>query len=151
MQWIRLLILLSVVTLWAWSSEAQTSGGGPFTHSSTLSVTDGTNTCYPYQIDVSQINSCSGGIASITTGIWTSANGDCWVPSVSNSGALILTQVLCPGQVNNELTFLGQPLTFLGNILTFSGQSSSSSGAMFDASTGRALYDATTGFLLYPD
>lgn len=48
-------------------SFAQTSGGGPFTHSQTLSVTDGSNVCYPYQIKVAN-NSCVGGVATITAG-----------------------------------------------------------------------------------
>jgi hypothetical protein len=33
MQWIKLFLLLTLVSVWAWNSEAQTSGGGPFTHS----------------------------------------------------------------------------------------------------------------------
>lgn len=48
---------------------AQTSGGGPFTHGQTLSVTDGISTCYPYQLTVtSGTLSCSSGIATVTTG-----------------------------------------------------------------------------------
>ena len=73
MQWIKLLILLSVVTLWAWNSEAQTSGGGPYTHSPTLSLTyNGGSTCYPYQIaattSTSSVYSCIGGVATLPIG-----------------------------------------------------------------------------------
>lgn len=50
------------------TAYAQTSGGGPFTHSSTLSVTDGVTTCYPYKISVGSVTSCVGGVATIATG-----------------------------------------------------------------------------------
>ena len=72
MRLIKLLILLSVGTLWAWSSSlAQTSGGGPFSHSSPLNITDnGANSCFPYKAIFSNV-SCSGGVATITTGTGT--------------------------------------------------------------------------------
>lgn len=49
-------------------SYAQTSGGGPTQHSPTLSVTDGSTTCYPYQISVGSVTSCTNGVATIATG-----------------------------------------------------------------------------------
>lgn len=62
------LLLFIFILLFYGISYAQTSGGGPFTHSPTLSVTDGVTTCYPYQISVGSMTSCTNGVATIATG-----------------------------------------------------------------------------------
>jgi hypothetical protein len=76
--------LLKTVILWALLSSpllAQVGPGG-FTPRSIQSVTDGTNTCYPYQIKVGT-NSCSNGVATISTGGGSGTNY--WVNSSSGN------------------------------------------------------------------
>ena len=62
-----------MVTLWAWNSDAQTLGGGPFTHSTGINLTyNGSSNCYPYQVNYttssSSIYSCIGGVATLPVG-----------------------------------------------------------------------------------
>lgn len=69
MKLIKLMILLLLVSGWVSTSEAQTSGGGPFSHSSNLNLTDGTTSGFPYKVNVSPGTlSCSGGVCTLTTG-----------------------------------------------------------------------------------
>lgn len=84
MKLMKYIILLLLVSVWGLSSSlAQTSGGGPFTHSSGLNITDGTTSAFPYKLTVSPGSlSCSGGTCTLTTG----AGG---VTSVSNSDGSI--------------------------------------------------------------
>jgi hypothetical protein len=75
---IRNLIIFIFSILVCGLALAQTSGGGPFTHGPTISVTDGVNTCYPYQLKVGT-NSCANGIATISGGgssQWTGPQAD---------------------------------------------------------------------------
>lgn len=65
---IKLLILFISLIINIYKSEAQTSGGGPTTHSPTISVTDGVTTCYPYQIQVGSVSSCTNGVVTIGGG-----------------------------------------------------------------------------------
>ncbi len=72
MRWIKLLILLSVVTLWASNSESQTSGGGPFTNHGYTAFCDlSSGVCnYPYKVNVTtgSIYNNGNGTINITTG-----------------------------------------------------------------------------------
>lgn len=63
---VKRLVLTLINLLFLVPCYAQVGPGG-ITPRSIQSVTDGTNTCYPYQIKVGS-NSCSGGVATITTG-----------------------------------------------------------------------------------
>lgn len=54
---------------WVLNSNAQTSGGGPFTKGSNLNITDGIANGFPYKLNVSSGSlSCTGGVCTLNTG-----------------------------------------------------------------------------------
>lgn len=92
----RLMILFLLVISWASSSKAQTSGGGPFTHSNVSFCDLGSGICaYPYRINVTtgSIYNPGTGVVNITTGSsgtssqWTTINtNDVFLPNQGNVG-----------------------------------------------------------------
>lgn len=79
MKLIRLLTLLLLVSVWVSNSEAQTSGGGPTTHSPNVSFCDlGSGACaYPYRVNVTtgSIYNPGNGTINLSTGGGSSGGG----------------------------------------------------------------------------
>lgn len=113
-------------------------GPGGFTPRSIQSVTDGTNTCYPYQLKVSS-NSCSNGVATIsgggtggfvtaptsptsscTAGQYSSDSSYFYICNPTNTWLRTAIATWSPSQL--YVTYLGVNATYLGMNMTYLGQ-----------------------------